>query len=99
VAWCSLCTEYAFKENGTDRWSVYYDNQNRGVFTERAGRRDKRAKEVVPALSARKYEPHAQCLATVVGAERMMVCGIALSEWLIKLKSTSTGGSRLLPKT
>ncbi|EKS69470.1 MULTISPECIES: outer membrane protein assembly factor BamE [Caballeronia] len=44
--WHSLCTEYAFKKHGTDRWSVYYNNQNRVVYTEHAGCNVKRAKEV-----------------------------------------------------
>ena len=44
--WQSLCTEYAFKKHGTDRWSVYYNNQNRVVYTEHAGCTVKRAKEV-----------------------------------------------------
>ncbi|SAK57877.1 hypothetical protein AWB75_02278 [Caballeronia catudaia] len=44
--WHSLCTEYAFGKNGVDRYAVYYNNQNRVVFTEHAGCNVTRAKQV-----------------------------------------------------
>jgi hypothetical protein len=44
--WYSPCTEYAFQKHGTDRWSVYYNNQNRVVFTEHAACNVQRAKQV-----------------------------------------------------
>lgn len=44
--WHSQCTEYAFKDHGADRWSVYYNNQHRVVYTEHAACNVKRAKEV-----------------------------------------------------
>ncbi|SAK53062.1 hypothetical protein AWB76_01802 [Caballeronia temeraria] len=44
--WYSVCTEYAFKKHGTDRWSVYYNNQSRVVYTEHAGCNLERAKQV-----------------------------------------------------
>ncbi|BCQ27004.1 outer membrane protein assembly factor BamE (plasmid) [Caballeronia sp. NK8] len=44
--WHSQCTEYAFKKHGVDRYSVYYNNQNRVVFTEHAACNVARAREV-----------------------------------------------------
>ncbi|WP_086972826.1 outer membrane protein assembly factor BamE domain-containing protein, partial [Caballeronia glebae] len=31
--WHSQCTEYAFNSHGGDRYSVYYNNQSRVVYT------------------------------------------------------------------
>ncbi|SAK82861.1 hypothetical protein AWB79_05542 [Caballeronia hypogeia] len=44
--WHSLCTEYGFGKHGADRYSVYYNNQTRVVYTEHAACNVTRAKEV-----------------------------------------------------
>ena len=44
--WHSQCTEYAFGKDGVDRYSVYYNNQSRVVYSEHASCNLARAKQV-----------------------------------------------------
>lgn len=44
--WHSQCTEYGFGKHGSDRYSIYFNNQSRVVYTEHAACNVQRARQV-----------------------------------------------------